>query len=77
VGRGKARIPSSRASELEAEHGPLPPLEPEALALHSRFMTMLLDLLQGNLESGQYEDNVRALLGMASSWGTPASMLKM
>eukprot|EP00884_Botryococcus_braunii_P021578 jgi/Botrbrau1/8103/Bobra.0230s0026.1 len=65
VGQGKPGFPARR-SEGEVEGGPLPPLDPAAQDLHSQFMTMLFELLEGNLESGQFEDNVRALLGTNS-----------
>lgn len=65
VGQGNASFPTTRA-DTDVDSGPLPPMEPAAQELHQQFMSMLLDLLEGSLEAGLYEDNVRALLGTRS-----------
>lgn len=45
---------------------PLPELDEKGQKAHAQFMTYVFDLIDGTRDSSQYEDDVRALLGVCS-----------
>ncbi len=52
---------------------PVPELDEAGRAAHKQFMEYVRDLILGEREPSQFEDDVRALLGESAAWKTPAT----